>query len=178
MRCGRVDGWIGDRMKFQDAVVLNWSSRPALRLPVSTRPAFGLIDIPIAIVIRPSSRFADVLRSAHAVRPPERWYFKIQFPQAFQSDRSAHSFHPKIVIPFFRNVSYPPRIPPRQEGRLAIVTNAGRDAVAVRERETSASRCGRWSRVVLAPRSRRQVREMPTRCADDGVNKAVVPGKP
>ena len=31
--------------------------------------------------------------------------------------------------------------------------------------------------MVLAPRSRRQVRKTPTRRADDGVNKAVVPGK-
>ena len=36
---------------------------------------------------------------------------------------------------------------------------------------------GRRSRVVLAPRSRRQVRKTPTRRADDGVNKAVVPGE-
>ena len=50
-------------------------------------------------------------------------------------------------------------IPPRPEGRIAIVTNVRRDAVAAMGRETSASRCGRRSRVVLAPRSRRQVRE-------------------
>ena len=82
-----------------------------------------------------------------------------------------------ILLPFFGKMWFALAIPPCQEGRLAIVTNVGWDAVAATERETSAPLCGRRSRVVLAPRSRRQVRETPTRRADDGVNKAVVPGK-
>ena len=68
-------------------------------------------------------------------------------------------------------------IPPCQEGRLAIVTNVGWDAMDAGSATDERVVCGRRSRVVLAPRSRRQVRETPTRRADDGVNKAVVPGK-
>ena len=82
-----------------------------------------------------------------------------------------------ILLPFFGNMCFALDIPPCQEGRLAIVTNVGWDAVDATERETSARGCGRRSRVVLAPRSRRQVRKTPTRRADDGVNKAVVPGE-
>ena len=80
-----------------------------------------------------------------------------------------------ILLPFFGNMWFVLAIPPCQEGRLAIVTNVGRDAVDATERETSACGCGRRSRVVLAPRSRRQVRKTPTRRADDGVNKAIGP---
>src|SRR5579872_5648974 len=48
-------------------------------------------------------------------------------------------------------------VPPRQEGRLAIVTNAGRDAVDVLAPLTNGARGGRRSRVVLTPRRWRQV---------------------
>jgi len=34
-----------------------------------------------------------------------------------------------ILIPFFGNVWFSPAIPPRYEGRIAIVTNVGWDAV-------------------------------------------------
>src|SRR5581483_11062395 len=48
-------------------------------------------------------------------------------------------------------------VPPRQEGRLAIVTNAGRDAVDALAPLTNGARGGRRSRVVLTPRRWRQV---------------------
>ena len=44
------------------------------------------------------------------------------------------------------------------EGRLAIVTDAGRDAVDVGGALTNAQACGRRSRVVLMPRRWHQVR--------------------
>src|SRR2546430_14546529 len=49
------------------------------------------------------------------------------------------------------------RRPVPKEGRLAIVTNAGRDAMDAAARETNADCCGRRSRVVLTPRCWRQV---------------------
>jgi hypothetical protein len=42
------------------------------------------------------------------------------------------------------------------EGRLAIVTDAGRDAVDAKALLTNSARCGRQKRVVLTPRRRRQ----------------------
>ena len=48
-----------------------------------------------------------------------------------------------ILLPFFGNIGLVVAIPPCQEGRLAIVTNVGRDAVDATERETSACGCGR-----------------------------------
>src|SRR5579872_5238738 len=55
-------------------------------------------------------------------------------------------------------------VPSRQEGRLAIVTNAGRDAMdaSLRKRRMREER-GRRSRVVLAPRRWCQVGEMISR---------------
>src|SRR5579872_1043093 len=61
-------------------------------------------------------------------------------------------------------------VPPRQEGRLAIVTNAGRDAVDVLAPLTNGARGGRRSRVVLTPRRWRQV------CGD--IPQAMVAKKP
>ena len=81
------------------------------------------------------------------------------------------------LLPFFGNTWFTVAIPPCQEGRIAIVTNVGWDAVDAGSATDERVVCGRRSRVVLAPRSRRQVRVTPTRRADDGVNKAVVPGE-
>src|SRR5579872_6999929 len=61
-------------------------------------------------------------------------------------------------------------VPPRQEGRLAIVTNAGRDAVDALAPLTNGARGGRRSRVVLTPRRWRQV------CGD--IPQAMVAKKP
>ena len=49
----------------------------------------------------------------------------------------------KIMLPFFRKMWFVLAILPCQEGRLAIVTNVGWDAVDATERETSACGCGR-----------------------------------
>jgi hypothetical protein len=48
-------------------------------------------------------------------------------------------------------------VPSQTEGRLAIVTNAGRDAVDALALLTNSAGCGRQNRVVLTPRRRRQV---------------------
>jgi len=61
--------------------------------------------------------FRHVLRGAQALNPSQRKYFSAQFSQPFQSDYPAHSRVPKISLPFFRNMCFAPRIPPRQEGR-------------------------------------------------------------
>src|SRR5664279_6271066 len=82
-----------------------------------------------------------------------------------------------IRLLFFGKLWFTLAIPPCQKGRIAIVTNVGWDAVDVSSATDERAAGGRRSRVVLAPRSRRQVRKTPTRRADDGVNKAVVPGK-
>jgi hypothetical protein len=61
------------------------------------------------------------------------------------------------------------------EGRLAIVTDAGRDAMDVRAHLTSAPSCGRQSRVVLTPRRWCQVGERDF--TDDGGKQARSPGR-
>jgi hypothetical protein len=48
-------------------------------------------------------------------------------------------------------------VPP--EGRIAVVTDAGRDAVDADSAADDSTRCGRPSRVVLTPRRWRQVGE-------------------
>jgi hypothetical protein len=50
-------------------------------------------------------------------------------------------------------------VPTRQEGRHAIVTAAGRDAVDADDATDESTGCGRRSRVVLTPRRWRQVGE-------------------
>jgi hypothetical protein len=61
------------------------------------------------------------------------------------------------------------------EGRLAIVTNAGRDAVDAGGALTKALGCGRRSRVVLTPRRWRQVGER--NFIGDGGKQARSPGR-
>src|SRR4051812_38577254 len=62
-----------------------------------------------------------------------------------------------------------------QEGRLAIVTNAGRDAMDADVLRTNSAGCGRQNRVVLTPRRRRQASgKYP---AGDGDNNARSPGR-
>src|SRR5205814_8488668 len=65
--------------------------------------------------------------------------------------------------------------PASNEGRFAIVTNAGWDAVDADVLLTNSMRCGRRSRVVLTPRRRRQVGG--SNSAGDGDKKARSPGK-
>jgi hypothetical protein len=60
-------------------------------------------------------------------------------------------------------------------GAIAIVTNAGRDAVDARVRLTMRAFRGRRSRVVLTPRRWRQMSGK--HAADDGDNKARSPGR-
>ena len=71
-----------------------------------------------------------------AVQPPLQKYFR--FPSEPKSP-------------------YIPRRPVPLEGRFAIVTDAGRDAVDAEALLTKALICGRRSRVVLTPRRWRQV---------------------
>ena len=49
----------------------------------------------------------------------------------------------RAALPDTPNQRHHARIPPRQEGRIAIVTNVRWGAVAATERETSARGCGR-----------------------------------
>ena len=67
------------------------------------------------------------------------WHCKVICPTGnfgeFLSTPSAKD----IFLPFFRIMCFPPRVPPRQEGRFAIVTNVRWDAVAATERATSAA---------------------------------------
>ena len=73
---------------------------------------------------------------------------------------------------------FAPAILPCQEGRLAIVTNVGWDAVdvssATDERGLFADGEAVW---FWRPEAGVKFARTPTRRADDGVNKAVVPGK-
>jgi hypothetical protein len=68
-----------------------------------------------------------------------------------------------------------PHHPVPTEGRFAIVTDVGWDAVDAAARETSALFRGRRSRVVLTPRRWRQVGG--SLSADDGDKKARSPGR-
>jgi len=70
-----------------------------------------------------------------------------------------------------------PAVPPWQRGRIAIVTNVGRDAVDVFAPETNGAQNGRRSRVVLISRRWYQVGDNATHCAGDGDNKARSPGR-
>ena len=82
-----------------------------------------------------------------------------------------------IMLPFFGKVCFIRAIPPCQEGRLAIVTNVGRDAVDATERETSAAVADGEAVWFWRPEAGVKFARTPTRRADDGVNKAVVPGE-
>jgi hypothetical protein len=64
---------------------------------------------------------------------------------------------------------------PSHRGALAIVIDAGRDAVDAENASDEGICCGRQSRVVLAPRRRRQVSRRYPR--DDGDQKARAPGR-
>ena len=64
----------------------------------------------------------------------------------------------------------PPSTP--LEGRIAIVTNAGLDAMDAGSAFDERRSCGRRSRVVLTPQGWRQVREKPTLLTGDGDNEA------
>jgi hypothetical protein len=68
----------------------------------------------------------------------------------------------------------PCRLVPK-EGRFAIVTNAGRDAVDADRASDEGAFCGRRSRVVLTPRRWRQVGGSDS--AGDGGNKARLTGE-
>ena len=68
-----------------------------------------------------------------------------------QSLAKKYSAFPKLQI----SLAMPPSTP--LEGRIAIVTNAGLDAVAARSASDESASCGRQNRVVLTPRRRRQV---------------------
>jgi hypothetical protein len=73
--------------------------------------------------------------------------------------------------PYIRRRSVP------KEGRIAIVTDAGRNAVDAGN-AVDEQRCrGRRSRVVLTPRRRRQVGDDASHHADDGDKKARSPGR-
>src|SRR5260370_31062786 len=73
-----------------------------------------------------------------------------------------------------KSVIYPCR-PVPLEGRLAIVTDAGRDAVDAGGAADESASCGRRSRVVLTPRRWRQVGG--SNSADDGGKRARSPGR-
>ncbi len=87
-----------------------------------------------------------------------------------RNDESTRATKKKVIClstPPFKNIPVPFRpkspayvLPSRPtEGRLAIVTNAGRDAVDVGCAPDERAACGRRSRVVLTPRRWRQVGE-------------------
>jgi len=59
----------------------------------------------------------------------------------------------------FQKSQITPYLPPSTplEARIAIVTDAGLDAVAARSASDESASCGRQNRVVLTPRRRRQV---------------------
>src|SRR5258707_9766514 len=71
-----------------------------------------------------------------------------------------------------RSISHSRLVP--QRGRLAIVTDAGRDAVDADDATDESTGCGRRSRVVLTPRRWRQVGG--GNSADDGGKQARSPG--
>jgi hypothetical protein len=64
-----------------------------------------------------------------------------------------------------------------KEGRIAIVTDEGRNAVDVGSAVDEQRRRGRRSRVVLTPRRRRQVGNDASHHTDDGDKKARSPGR-
>jgi hypothetical protein len=80
-------------------------------------------------------------------------------------------------IPVFAGPKSPLELPPSRptEGRFAIVTDAGRDAVDASALLTNSARCGRRSRVVLMPRRWHQVGGIIF--ADDGGKQARSPGR-
>jgi hypothetical protein len=90
-----------------------------------------------------------------------------------------------LSTPPFKNIPVPFRpkspayvLPSRPtEGRLAIVTNAGRDAVDVGCAPDERAACGRRSRVVLTPRRWRQVGDDASHHAGDGGKQARSPGR-
>src|ERR1700686_4091688 len=67
------------------------------------------------------------------------------------------------------------RRPVPLEGRFAIVTSAGRDAVDAENASDEGICCGRGSRAVLTPRRWRQVSRSYPR--DDGDQRARAPGR-
>jgi hypothetical protein len=86
--------------------------------------------------------------------------------QSYQSDLTRRANHQNPVKPLSQKYSafqkhqisfIPFHVPPRQQGRIAIVTDVGRDVVDVGLRADERASRGRPSRVVLTPRGWRQV---------------------
>jgi len=76
-----------------------------------------LLRIRRAIAIRPTGCFAHVLRGARAIKPSQdRYFFQRNFLKLFNPIVRSTPSAQKISLPFFRNLCFIPRIPPRQEG--------------------------------------------------------------
>src|SRR5664279_814331 len=86
---------------------------------------------------------ADDAGLARPTGTPECLREKINFACRLNMIWFVHAAGSYILLPFFRIVWFALAIPPCQEGRIAIVTNVGWDAVDATERETSACGCGR-----------------------------------
>ena len=98
----------------------------------------------------------------------KKFFCKINSMLPVQSRLQKYSY-----FSFDPNHFYIPRRSVPMQGRIAIVTDAGRNAVDAGGALTNALACGRRSRVVLTPRRRRQVGER--NFTDDGGNKARSP---
>jgi len=121
-------------------VTVHLISRPALSPVLPHHSRLPGPYLPSVVLSRPSGCSSHVRRDEYAVKPSPRRCFSAQFPQPFQSDCPSSPSAQKISLPFFRNLCFTSRVPPRQEGRIAIVMNVRWDAVAAAERETSAFR--------------------------------------
>jgi len=134
-------------------------------------------------VARPRSRFARRAVSRTCGTPhtltSQRCanFFQRNFLKPFKLIGPSSSRLGKKSLLFFEILWFAVAIPPLQQGRIAIVTDVGRDAVDATERETSACGCGRRSRVVLAPRCRRQVCDDANALRGWRGQQSLVPGK-
>ena len=77
-------------------------------------------------------RFCRTLRRPRISSAAKSRARRGEFREAVQADLGCPDLERKISgFPKIRKHAYPAAIPPRHEGRFAIVTNAGRDAVDV-----------------------------------------------
>jgi hypothetical protein len=126
----------------------------------------------VLVAGKKESRHCEPTGHANA-RPRAR---KAEFVEADQCDLPS----PVPFVKIFRFTPDPNQFTDSRrlvplEGRIAIVTNAGRDAVDADGAQDEGVNCGRRSRVVLTPRRRRQV--CGGNSAGDGDKKARSPGR-
>src|SRR3954453_1711556 len=118
---------------------------------------------------------ANAIQQRRENEEPRHGCWLTDLPDRRSGETPVQSRLQKYISSLFSQIKSITRAVSSHQGALAIVTNAGRDAVDADVLLTNSTGCGRRSRVVLTPRCWRQVGgKYP---AGDGDNKARSPGR-